>query len=839
MRRFLCVFALAPLLLLTVPTQAKAQRPPCESGCGDELSYSNSTYSYGTLAPESGPYTYGFTAYNWTSGEIGIVHAACNAPAGGQVSCSISPTLADLEPGDSVAFTVTFSVLGTGHFVVHAIIPAEGHPDTLGQAITVAGQSIQTNAAPFSGQAITTADSLIAIFSDPSGITGSSLELLVDGSVYATGSSDGESIRASATSVTGGSHTLVSYGCATNGRCDSVATSFIMAGAPVTYDPDSLPPANGEGRFGLLPGALPLPPDSLRGCPTTSTYPDILLESPFTNIYQDVGDGSDTGYIYLPSVVWDNQIVITSITADNLSNPSRTCATIQYLDQTSYDWNFWFHTDPDDPMRATYPYDDGPLVGPGGWSSGGGGDMAMHGGTHSGGSGGTHRPPTTVTSLRQGPGQFLLAALGIEDTSYVVTLNGDTIIKHGHPVTSGMDSLGLYNYGGTYKLSVTNAIVNQYDPAAPDDTTKTRNGGWNELIASIADTLGHRSAVRARFVVVASGAPAPVGLTVLRDFQRNAEGDCAAFGAFQCGGVSLAQALPGFTSRDRARALHLVYRSASAGAPLLMPAQLYVDRLVMAPDSLALWTVRNGVADSDTTRYDGVAPVSDQPLDDYANETRSAAAVIPPATSGDSLLETVNVVARARFNTSDGYESLDTSVALEVVRPLWTDTTRTRLGLGWNLAELGRLSMVTLAGGAHRAIYQTGDGSFVVFHDSASRWVAPPGVTSRLADTSGMTGADSVIRQILYLNTGASIGFNAAGEQLWTEDLVGNKTTYSYGGTGVHRLSYIKDPTGYRFSFNYLSSGTNRGRLQKVSVYIPSTAQTVRLDTLLYDGSGR
>ena len=59
-------------------------------------------------------------------------------------------------------------------------------------------------------------------------------------------------------------------------------------------------------------------------------------------------------------------------------------------------------------------------------------------------------------------------------------------------------------------------------------------------MATIADSTGHASSVRARFVVLAGGTPTlPIRITPLRNFAHLAQGDCAAFGAIQCDGVTV------------------------------------------------------------------------------------------------------------------------------------------------------------------------------------------------------------------------------------------------------------------------------------------------------------
>ena len=115
---------------------------------------------------------------------------------------------------------------------------------------------------------------------------------------------------------------------------------------------------------------------------------------------------------------------------------------------------------------------------------------------------------------------------------------------------------------------------------------RTTNGGWNEIEASIADNSGNRTTIWVRFVYVSSGTVGPVdsiGRRPLRSFAKSDQGDCAAFGAFQCEGVVLTQTIPGFVTRDRSRDLHLVYNSSTQRARTILPIELRIAGAKKAP----------------------------------------------------------------------------------------------------------------------------------------------------------------------------------------------------------------------------------------------------------------
>ena len=69
-----------------------------------------------------------------------------------------------------------------------------------------------------------------------------------------------------------------------------------------------------------------------------------------------------------------------------------------------------------------------------------------------------------------------------------------------------------------------------------------------------------------------------------------------------------------------------------------------------------------------------------------------------------------------------------------------SDTTATRFGAGWALAEQSRLILGQTSQGAPAAIWLDGDGSYVIFRKVGSMWQSPPGETSVLRSERGITG---------------------------------------------------------------------------------------------------
>ncbi len=142
--------------------------------------------------------------------------------------------------------------------------------------------------------------------------------------------------------------------------------------------------------------------------------------------------------------------------------------------------------------------------------------------------------------------------------------------------------------------------------------------------------------------------------------------------------------------------------------------------------------------------------------------------------------------------------------------------------------------------GVAAAIWVSGDGSYTIYTKPASTWVAPPGETAQLVQLTGSINADSA-SYLLKMDNGAIVGFRADGWQAWTQDLIGNRTNYSYStlGTGAKRLLKIKDPTGVAFEFAYGSSGNALAKVTSIRVRANGAGSTRLVDSLTYDSNGR
>ena len=783
--------------------------------------FQSNTFVPDTLPPDAGPFTYTVTVHNVGSS----AHNAsifCN-------SCTTDLDEFSIGAGATQDITVTYSTLGLGTFqhvfTLTDLTAGKSSQLTLGP-ITVFGASIATLSNPLNNGELFSYDTIKYQLYHSSGINTSTFKLYIDGQVRtATVTSTAITAAASSLGLTGGAHTLRTFGCANNGRCDSsTVTGFIVSGNVASSLDDNLGLPNGDGIVGILPGALPLPPDTLKGCPVQQGSPMINLNEPFSYIDQFT---SPVGTLFRADVNFDTVIAITTTNHDYVPSDQTTCRSFTYLTPSQYDWNFWADPIKTDPMWDYYPYAD--FTPPGGGVSphlsvnGGSGGQTSNGGGPKNG----HVPP----GHGGGPVPFVGTPGAMNPDSVRVWLNGTLIIDHGvgvsgKGVTVISQSLPQYQYKVTVATGVSQGFIHMYNVNSP----ASDSGGWNTMILAAADSTGHWTNVRARFVQAQSNVVGPLPVTALRDFRHQAQEDCAAFGALQCGGVMLVQAIPGFVTRDKDRSLHLMYRSASQRAKTVLPYDLTIARLLRAPDSANISLLEGGVVVSDTQHYYGRLIVPGMPdsntIWDNANEVRQIGVGLPaPVTGTNAAIRTIKATVRSFYGTAPGFQ--DDTVSQEVTQLYLSDTTTSRFGPGWALAEQSRL--ITL-NSATRRVWLTGDGSYVVFNKVGSVWVAPPGETARLKDTSVSSAAS-----VIFLENGARIGYDANGWQLWTSDIIGNLTQFKYNASS-QRLDSIVDPAGIRYEFVY--SGTASGQVGEI--WIRGTGGvTQKMASFDYDGSKR
>ena len=807
-----------------------------------------STLSPDPVPTESGPFSYTISVTN-DRGGTDPIHILCGS-ASPQLLCTTpSPSSISIAPGDTATVNVGYTTLGIGTFAQKLWVSLGDEAtadDSIVSSVTVAGTPIATHMAPLDGAPAVFEDSLVSTLYDTAGVDSSSFRSYIDGVDRAawTTARTGSRLVLSIpdTGLFAGVHSWATYGCAFNGRCDSTTTTFVYQGPRSAWElDDSLPrPAYGEITQAGILGPLPLPPDSLRGCPVSGGYPEITLNAPPTIVPQQQ---EPFGRVFLAGLDYEvgDSLEFTTTTIDHADTSSVTCGDYGYLGPDDFNWGAWQGVDSADVLWAGYAYSDraglgflaslGPVFGGAAYASLSTRDypkLALSGGPRvdfghwvdlwadaSRTRRGDHataarRRSRSARSGGRSLGEaisrlFVGDAGAINVHSFTLVLNGDTLIADSTG-RSGASIVQLTKVGAVIHLWEGNSHLNKYDANDP-----TNHPGWNELIASIADSGGHRTAIRARFVMVGAGPYETLALTPLRDFSHGSEGDCAAFGAVQCGGTFLTQTIPGFTTRDRNRALHLVYRSQSQKAATILPFEMKISRLQHAPDSLWVYTRTGAVRLSDTLRYAGThgGDATVYRIWENANEDRVLGADLPAA-AGEAAIRPVTIGVHG-FYGIDGQH--DDSLTQEVVQLRLTDTASTRFGQGWQLAELDRLILGQTSLGLPAALWVSGDGSYTIFRqDTVSGvWLTPAGETARL--THPATQVDSAA-YVLYLDNGASIGFRADGWQAWTGDLLGNHTRYHYASGTSSRLTSITDPTGMAVLFRYSGATVSRVLLQ-------------------------
>jgi len=846
MRRFLVSILVLALLALAAAARVSAQNPhtqggnvkpqrPCSPDCDPVASawIITNGHTNGIRNPEN-TYSYTVTVQNTSWGASGTFEIYCTTLVGQMPCVSANPSSFTLSPSQTVDVTVTYQALGLGHYS-HRLDLIRNDDVVQEQLVqgpdTVIGIPIQTHVNPLEGQNVTATDSIKVTFSHASGTNVTSYRLFIDGvdSSVTTARTTGLMTRPIG-NLAYGTRRITTYGCANNGRCDSLTTTFFVTSQPPSLSlDDSIPPAQNELISGILPGALPLPPDTLRGCPMVAGYPDIILSTPFTYAYQPANTTTPGGDIFMASVHGDTVLTITSTMQDNPAGNGRTCAGLTFLTEFQYDWNYWQHTDPQDSLWLTYPYGDRQGGFPQSIVVGPVEDATLSGASLSQGARASSATATGNRRRSGGGGVVpMVGSYGVRDETYWVKLNGTYIVQGGAPVQgTGVIQQSRTPIGATYTLNIASSLLHKYDPGNP----MSDNGGWNEVIAGVKDSSYNQTQIRARFVVIGPGPVADIPIAPLRDFRHLDQGECAAFGAFQCGGVMLIQPIPGLVTRDRDRSLHLVYRSGSQRVPMAIPYQVTVDRRYKAPDSLWVRTLVSGVR-QDSLRYLGLRCTGSQPsqcandflLNENTTAQRVVAALLPAPSSGDAFGPVVTGV-RGFYSTGPR----ENSFTQDIPRLYWADTVATRFGSGWQLAELGRLIRITPASGADAAIYALGDGSYTVFRKNGGVWVAPPGETAHLLEN---VGGDPY--RIEFAN-GTGVAFRSDGWQAYSRDLIGNQTQYWYSGTsGGPRLDSIVDPSHFRYGFLY---GATPGQIAEIHAYGPSVDQ--KLATLGYDASRR
>ncbi len=740
-----------------------------------------------------------------------------------------------LKKGQTFTFTVHLKVggLGARQLVVHMWSEPSEDVDTAATIVT--GVPLVQHVLPVDGSVRELTDTMRAVFTQAIDI--SSLTVTVGGTsparvISATGYELAPELAGA------GSIAWTTYACTFTDRCESVTTHFDQAGPTAWELDDSLPPPVGHGIAGLL-GGIPLPEPNLRGCPASVGHPEIRINQPSSFLSQPASGSTPGGLVFAASVSMNDPLQITTLTVDRLETDSITCDDYPYLSRQDFNWDYWTSSDIDDPMWDKYPYGGLTLrASPAAFDSPM--ELAMIERQHSG----PHASPSPFIHARQRESRSPSRPMGrprrmvtpatlmdalipdpgaIDPSTFTLTLN-DTVIVTGHSAhVAGIVVDQVGRTGATILVPADHPLLNEYDP------TDSTGHGWNEIVASIADSGGRRTYVRTQFVHMGPGAVAPLNLRATRRFLKRDMGECAAFGLFQCGEVFLTQTIPGFVTRDKARALHLVYRSGSQRAPTGLPVEIDIARTQKAPDSVAVVPLEGSTPAGPHTRYAGtkgtVSGIGASLLWEHADETRIVGAELTATASASATVRAI-AVAVNQYYPNDVIRS-DT-LQQQVVETALVDSSVTHFGAGWQLAELSRLQLGQMWGSDSAVVLVSGDGSYAVYRKLNGIWTPPPGEASRLVKLST---AQRNAWWVLYLDNGASVGFRGDGWQVWTRDLVGNYSDFAYAPSSS-RLTTITDPTGRQFVLGYTNA-----HVTSIDVRPSSGGTSTRMADLVYGTS--
>ena len=750
-----------------------------------------------------------------------------------QMSCVvIVPPPAYIYPLETKNFTLSITTKGMGPFTltIRTVLSNAGGSanSTQTSKVDVRGSSFIVFSEPDGGAGtVPQGDTLRASVDSLHELFPATVRTWVDGVEKTASTSVGTAKIKLATTplnLTRGDHTWRVYACVDGGRCDDITATFyydipqpspdssqVAANAGPFPVEDQTPSVLGTLGGGWLLGALPLPPTDLRGCPKAVGDPEIRVTTPVSYTRQfgttiwinGVPFVYPDGMIFRAEEMIEAPIRITTLTMDHTtSETTKTCANWTFLTPGQFFYDVGA-SDVNEPRWRSYPYGDRNFTG-----SGPGRAPITPGGT----SGPT---PVVTAPAATGP-QFLPSAGAIDTNSYQVTLNGGVIWPAVNDVSGAPSNLKLYKeamatIGATFRLPVGHPYLNV--------------GGWNELIISVGDQSGNRTAVRSRFLVNGSLANADVtARTVGRDLTRRSMGECAAFGAVQCDETFITQVIPGFVSRDKDRSLHLVYRSGSQRQRLTLPVRIQYAEFATRPDSIWTFASVAGSQTGPTLRFAGTkgtpGGAGAWPLAASGREDRMIGAELNAGTGG---LVSRRVTTTVREFTS-GVTS-DQLLSQDVIQIHLDDTTATRFGTGWQLAEYSRLLSTTVNGVTAR-VWALGDGSFLTFTRPGTTWVSPGGVSAKLWEIVG----DSIPFRLTPPD-GSVLAFYNDGRPAWVQDQFQNRTRFVHTGA---QLTSIIDPDTTKYVFAYDANN----RVIKVQI-VPKGGIAHDVMALVYDAGGR
>jgi RHS repeat-associated protein len=243
-------------------------------------------------------------------------------------------------------------------------------------------------------------------------------------------------------------------------------------------------------------------------------------------------------------------------------------------------------------------------------------------------------------------------------------------------------------------------------------------------------------------------------------------------GAFQCGELLVAHAMPAYRTRSRERTLTLLYTSGSARPYPLVMADVHFPAGTVVPDEVQVKLFVNGIERAAHTypgaQFEGAAK-------------RRVAVGFDAAAAGLSTgvyeyhLEVSGLYPTSQQGTTEGGE-------FTIVNRSQNNS----YGAGWAVAGVDQLYFGQAGRGA--ILLVGGDGSTRLYESiGQDQWLAPAGAYRDTIRYSNVSDG-SVPEGDYYwtrLKNRTRVFFNERGKQKWVVDREGHKVEYGYAGFGL------------------------------------------------------
>jgi len=355
--------------------------------------------------------------------------------------------------------------------------------------------------------------------------------------------------------------------------------------------------------------------------------------------------------------------------------------------------------------------------------------------------------------------------------------NGTSVTSSFTYTTGGTDCIGTY--GATSTGTLTLAL------------------GQNTVSGSIYNNAGEFASDQATLTYTPLTPNAPVVDISMNPGSRLARSACVTAdagpaGAFQCGDLVIAHAMPAYVTMDHPHTLQLLYNSAAARPYSIVMADVSLPANTTVPDRIDAVLSVNGVQRA-------TASFSSNGMTGFV---RRIALGFDPLAAGihtgvfPYTLQVTNVYGSQTYSTSS---SGDLIVVERRASPY---------GAGWSVAGAERVYAGQRSGGL---LWVGADGSALAYDSIAQNvWLAPVGAyrdTMRYAEVNdGSVPAGWYYWQ--YALDGTRTFFDWYGRLVYVVDRIGNKVEYGYAeATAESGLSYIR-PAPWKVTRQYQFSYT-------------------------------